>query len=280
MAAVMQVGGQARGASEAAQFIELEKQTSARVGLAVIDSSSSRTISYRADQRFLMCSTFKVLAAAAVLKAVDEGKDSLDRFVSYTEAQLLSYAPVTRAHVQEGGMELKALCAAAVEQSDNTAANLLLETIGGPKGWTEFARSLGDNVSRLDRLEPELNAPAADEEMDTTAPAAMCQNLQRLFTSDVLSQESQKRLEQWMRNCTTGLQLIRASLPPEWRAGDKTGRSGDGTTNDIAVARRPGRGPVFLAIYTVAPGQSPEACNAVIAEATKIALAAVANESR
>ena len=111
-----------------------------------------------------MCSTFKVLAAAAVLKRVDENKEKLDRFVTYGEAQLLSYAPVTRAHVKEGGMTLDALCAAAVEQSDNTAANLLLEAIGGPKGLTEFARSLGDNFTRLDRMEPELNMSSDDKD--------------------------------------------------------------------------------------------------------------------
>ena len=175
-----------------------------------------------------MCSTFKVLAVAAVLKRVDEKKEKLDRFVPYSEAQLLEYAPVTRQHVKEGGMTLDALCAAAITQSDNTAANLLLETIGGPKGWTEFARSLGDNSSRLDRMEPDLNtATIAGDDRDTTTPAAMAADLQRLFTSDVLSEESRTRLENWMIANETGSKMIRASVPADWKVGDKTGRNGN-----------------------------------------------------
>src|SRR3954471_24557627 len=133
-------------------FVDLERQhPGSRIGVSAIDVSTKRRGAYRADERFLMCSTFKVLAVAAVLKRVDEKKDQLDRFVPYGEAQLLEYAPVTRAHVKEGGMTLDALCAAAIDQSDNTAANLILETIGGPKGLTEFARRLGDEFTRLDR---------------------------------------------------------------------------------------------------------------------------------
>ena len=191
-----------------------------------------------------MCSTFKVLAVAAVLKRVDEKKEKLERFVRYTESQLLEYAPVTRQHVKEGGMTLDALCAAAITQSDNTAANLLLESIGGPKGWTEFARSLGDNSSRLDRMEPDLNtAIMPGDDRDTTTPAAMAAELQRLFTSDVLSEESRTRLENWMIANQTGSKMIRASVPADWQVGDKTGRSGKGQSNDIAILRRPNGGP-------------------------------------
>jgi beta-lactamase class A len=219
-----------------------------------------------------MCSTFKVLAAAAVLKRVDENKEKLDRFVTYGEAQLLSYAPVTRAHVKEGGMTLDALCAATVEQSDNTAANLLLEATGGPEKWTEFARSLGDNLSRLDHTEPALNIARPGKEDDTTTPAAMCGNLQRLFTSDVLSVASRTKLEGWMQQSQTGLKMIRAAIPADWKAGDKTGRSGDGATNDIAVVRPPKGGPVFIAIYSVAPGESSEGRDNLVAEAAKTAI--------
>src|SRR5215213_8015058 len=166
-----------------AKFAELEKRTGGRIGVAAIDPSQKKRVEYHAEERFLMCSTFKVLAVAAVLKRVDEKKEKLDRFVQYGEAQLLEYAPVTRAHVKEGGMTLEALCAAAISLSDNTAANLLLETIGGPKGFTEFARALGDQVTRLDRMEPELNMAAAGDDRDTTTPAAMGRTLQRLLTS-------------------------------------------------------------------------------------------------
>src|SRR4051812_26342470 len=150
------------------RFAELEARTGGRIGVAAVGGSRDKRVEYHAEERFLMCSTFKVLAVAAVLKRVDENKEKLDRFVTYGEAQLLEYAPVTRAHVKEGGMTVEAFCGAAISVSDNTAANLLLETIGGPKGFTEFARALGDQVTRLDRMEPELNMATAGDDRDTT----------------------------------------------------------------------------------------------------------------
>jgi beta-lactamase class A len=255
-------------------FSDLEKQhAGSRIGVAAIDLSTSRRVDYRSDERFIMCSTFKVLAVAAVLKRVDENKEKLDRFVRYGEAQLMAYAPVTREHVKEGGMTLEALCAAAVEQSDNTAANLLLEAIGGPEKWTEFARSLGDKFSRLDHNEPALNIARPGKEDDTTTPAAMCADLQRLFTLDVLSVASRTKLEGWMQQGQTGLKLIRAGISADWKVGDKTGRSGDGATNDIAVLRPPGGGPIFLAIYTVNPAEPQDARDQLVAEVAKAAIA-------
>jgi beta-lactamase class A len=261
---------------DTAAFADLEKQhAGSRIGVAAIDLSTKRRVDYRADERFIMCSTFKVLAVAAVLKRVDAGEEKLDRFVPYGEAQLLSYAPVTRAHVKEGGMTLEALCAAAVEMSDNTAANLLLETIGGPTKWTEFARSLGDNVSRLDHMEPELNIAIAGKDNDTTTPAAMCGDLQRLLTSDFLTVSLRTKLEGWMQQGQTGIKMIRASVPADWKAGDKTGRSGDGVTNDIAVVRPPAGGPIFLVIYTVDASESQEARDQLVADVAKAAIDAL-----
>jgi beta-lactamase class A len=170
---------------------------------------------------------------------------------------------------------LEALCAAAVEQSDNTAANLLLEAIGGPGKWTEFARSLGDKFSRLDHNEPDLNMARPGKEDDTTTPAAMRADLQRLFTSDILSVASRTKLEGWMQRGQTGLKLIRAGIAADWKVGDKTGRSGDGATNDIAVLRPPGGGPIFLAIYTVDPAESQDARDQLVAEVAKAAIAAL-----
>jgi beta-lactamase class A len=255
------------------EFAKLEMRTSRIIGVAAVNLATNKRVEYHAQERFLMCSTFKVLAVAAVLKQVDEKKEKLDRFVPYGEAQLLEYAPVTRAHVKEGGMTLDALCAAAITQSDNTAANLLLETIGGPRGWTDFARSLGDDFSRLDRKEPELNmAGIPGDERDTTMPAAMAKDLQRLLTSDVLSQESRSRLEGWMVANETGSKMIRASVPGDWRVGDKTGRSGKGASNDIAIVRPPTDGPIFLAIYVDAPRESSEGRDKVVADAAQIAI--------
>jgi len=259
-----------------ANFAQLETRTKSRIGVAAVDLSTNRRVDYRAEERFLMCSTFKVLAAAAVLKRVDENKEKLDRFVTYGEAQLLSYAPVTRAHMKEGGLALETLCAAAVEQSDNTAANLLLESIGGPEKVTELARSLGDKFTRLDQTEPELNVARPGQDDNTTTPAAMCADLQRLLTSDFLTTASRTKLEGWMRQNQTGSKLIRAALPSDWQVGDKTGRSGDGATNDIAIVRPPGGGPIFLAIYTVDPSETPEAREKLVAEVAKTAIALLA----
>jgi beta-lactamase class A len=257
------------------KFAELEARTKSRVGVAAVDLSTNRRVDYRAGERFVMCSTFKVLAVAAVLKRVDEKKEKLDRFVPYGEAQLLSYAPVTREHVKEGGMTLEALCAAAIEMSDNTAANLVLEAIGGPAKWTEFARSLGDNSSRLDHNEPELNLARPGKDDDTTTPAAICADLQRLLTSDYLTEASRTKLERWMQQNQTGSMMIRAGIPADWKVGDKTGRSGDGATNDIAVLRPPSGGPIFLAIYTVDSADSQEARNRLVAEVAKATLGAL-----
>ena len=262
----------AKAETDTEEFANLEKRTNGRIGVEALDVAANKRVEYRAQERFLMCSTFKVLAVAAVLKRVDEKKEKLDRFVPYGEAQLLAYAPVTRAHVKEGGMTVEALCAAAISPSDNTAANLLLETIGGPKGLTEFARSIGDEFTRLDRIEPELNNAVQGEDRDTTTPAAMCKNLQRLLMSDVLSQESRARLEGWMIGNETGSKMIRASVPADWKVGDKTGRSGKGASNDIAILRPPTGGPIFLAIYVNAPNESSDGRDTLVAEVAKIAI--------
>src|SRR6266705_5462430 len=151
------------------RILSIEQRTGARIGVAALDTGSGKRLDYRSEERFPMCSTFKFLAAAAVLKRVDDGQEKLDRFITYGANDILEYAPVTKAHLKDGGMTLGALCAAAIEQSDNTAGNLLLDTIGGPVGLTKFARNLGDNVTRLDRKEPELNsAIPGDERYDST----------------------------------------------------------------------------------------------------------------
>ena len=155
----------------------VEARTGGRIGVAALDTGSDKRFDYRSEERFPMCSTFKFLAAAAVLKRVNEGKENLERFIPYGSKDILEYAPVTKVHLKDGGMTLGALCAAAIEQSDNTAGNLLLDAIGGPSGLTNFALKLGDNVTRLDREEPELNSAIPGDERDTTTPAAMCSNM-------------------------------------------------------------------------------------------------------
>ncbi len=228
---------------------EIEARASGRLGVAVIDSGDSRQFAHRADERFPMCSTSKALAAAAVLKRVDAGRESLDRKIAYGPADLLEYAPVTRAHVGDGAMSLGELCAAAIAWSDNTAGNLVLESIGGPPAVTALARSLGDETTRLDRNEPALNSAIPGDPRDTATPMAMAADLNRLFVGDALSEASRRQLEAWMVADKVGDKRLRAGLPTSWGIGDKTGSGDHGTANAIAILRPPGRAPLFVAVY-------------------------------
>ncbi len=254
------------------RIAKIEARTGGRIGVAAYDSGSNRRIDYRASERFLMCSTFKFLAAAAVLKRVDERKDDLNRFVRYGQKDILEYAPVTKKHLAEGGMKLGDLCAAAIEQSDNTAGNLLLQTLGGPTAVTAFVRTLDDKTTRLDRFEPELNSGTPGDERDTTTPTAMRNDMKLLLTGNVLSGASRQQLEDWLIRNETGGAMIRAAVPNDWRVGDKTGRGANGATNDIAIIRPPGRSPIFLAIYSAGSPALTEARNAVIAEVARLVI--------
>ena len=247
----------------------IEQRTGARIGVAALDTGSGKRLDYRSEERFPMCSTFKFLAAAAVLKRVDEGKEKLERFVTYGAQDILEYAPVTKAHVNDGGMTLGALCAAAIEQSDNTAGNLLLDTIGGPAGLTNFARSIGDKTTRLDRKEPELNSVIPGDERDTTTPAAMCANLRALLLGDTLSEFSRHQLEDWLQHNETGTLLIRAGVPKMWMVGDKTGRCGNGSTNDVAIIRSSGPPPISIAIYSKGSTASSDDRSATVADTAR-----------
>lgn len=253
----------------------IEKRAGGRLGVAALDTGSGKRVEHRGDERFAMCSTFKVLAAAAILKRADAGELTLEDRVSYGAADLLEYAPVTREHVKEGAMSIGELCAAALEYSDNTAANLLLQKIGGPAGLTQFVRAFGDETTRLDRIEPQLNTALPADERDTTTPSAMLTTLRALLLGDTLSVRSRAQLEDWMVRNTTGAALIRAGVPADWRVGDKTGRGDHGVVNDIAIIRPPGRAPILLAIYFAESSAAVETRTAVIAEATRAALDAL-----
>jgi beta-lactamase class A len=272
LAAFLAVAAAAPDDQVAHRITALEKSSGRHFGIAALDSGTGRKIEYRPDERFLMCSTFKALAAAAVLQRVDEGKDQLDRFVSYGGNELIEYAPVTKAHVKEGGMKLGELCAAAIELSDNTAGNLILKSIGGPPSLTSFARNLGDHQTRSDRMEPELNNPSPDKQSDTTTPAAMRDDWVKLLTTDFLSARSREQFEAWLAQTQTGTKMIRAAVPKNWRVGDKTGRSGDGSMNDVAILHPPEGKPIFLAIYSTGPDKDADAQSAAIAQSARIVL--------
>jgi beta-lactamase class A len=261
----------ASGENDAAtRMAAIETRIGGRIGAFALDTASNKHLDYRAEERFPMCSTFKFLAAAAVLKRVDEKKEKLERFVPYGAKEILEYAPVTKEHLKDGGMTLGALCEAAIEQSDNTAGNLLLKTIGGPTDLTNFVRTLGDRVTRLDRIEPDLNSAIPGDERDTTTPAAICSDMQRLLLGDALSEESRRQLEDWLQRNETGGSMIRAGVPKTWSVGDKTGRGANGATNDVAIVRPPGRAPILLAIYCVGSTAAANDRAAAIAEMTKL----------
>ena len=250
----------------------LERQYGGRLGVAVLDTGSGQRAGHRADERFQMCSTFKMLLAAAVLWRIDHGKEQLDRRLVFGKEALLNYAPVASRHVGPPGMTLAELCEAAVSLSDNTAANVLLAHVGGPSVVTGFARQLGDAITRLDHIEPALNRPSPDHVSDTTTPSAMLANLQKLMLGDVLSEASRKRLTSWMLGTVTGKNLLRAGLPADWRVGDKTGRY-DTQTNDVAILWPPGRKPLLVAAYYENSAKDDDARATVLAAAGRIVAA-------
>ena len=249
-------------------FAAIEARSSGRLGVFAIDTGSSRSLARRADERFLMCSTAKLASVAALLERVDAGAERLDRLVTFTAADLapVGYAPDTTAHLGEGGtgaggMTLEALCAAAIEHSDNGAANLILAALGGPAAVTRFVREAGDAVTRFDRTEPTLNHASGDE--DTTTPRAYAGLTRALLLGPALAFASRTQLDGWMGACTTGLKRLRAGVPADWRVGDKTGTVGP-YANDVAVLRPPGQAPIVVAAYLDAPAQTDEGREAVL----------------
>lgn len=257
------------------QLVLLEQRHGARLGVQVQDRDSGGAFSHRADERFPLCSTFKLLAAGAVLARADRGDDSLGRLIRYGAADIVAYSPVTGPRQAEG-MTLEQLCEAAVTRSDNTAGNLLLSTLGGPPGLTAYARGLGDRVTRLDRIETALNEARPGDPRDTTTPAAMAGNLERLLLGDALQPASRQRLADWLLASRTGDTRLRAGLPPGWRIGDKTGAGGHGTNNDVGVIWPRDGAPVLITAYLTQSSASRETQNAVLAEVGRIAAHAVA----
>jgi beta-lactamase class A len=247
------------------EFGRIEQDSGGRLGVAVLDTGSGAAATHRADERFPMCSTFKFLAAAAILNRVDAGREKLDRTITFGRADIVPNSPTTSAHLSEGHMSLADLCEAAMTISDNTAGNLLLANLGGPAGLTAYARSIGDEITRLDRIEPELNEALLDDPRDTTSPAAMLADLQRLVLGDALSRSSKKQLTDWLLGNKTGGTRMRARLDKDWRVGDKTGSGERGTTNDVGLISPPNREPVLVSVYLTGSAASSDQRNAAIA---------------
>jgi beta-lactamase class A len=245
----------------------VEARTGGRLGVAVLQADGTAE-GHRLDERFPMCSVFKWLAAAYVLHRVDRGQERLDRRIRYGRDALLPHSPITEKHVGEG-MTLGQLCHATVTVSDNGAGNLILASLGGPEGLTRYARSLGDEVTRLDRWEMDLNEAAPGDPRDTTSPRAMARLLHTTLLGDALSPAGRGQLADWLQGTVTNGKRLKAHLPAGWRMGSKTGTGNRGTTNDVGIFWPPGR-PPFIVAALLTETQAPEAArNGAIAEVAR-----------
>jgi beta-lactamase class A len=227
----------------------LEQESGGIIGVYAIDSETGRELSHRSNERFAIASTFKPLLVAKVLLAVDNGDLNLSDELVVESENIVSYSPYIETVGNGESTTLAAVSEAAVSLGDNTATNMLLELVGGPDSFTAFVRSIGDNITRVDRYETELNANERGDLRDTSTPEAMAGSLLRVLTSDVLSEESRSLLRDWMVASKTGMTRIRSGLPEDWRVGNKTGTGRNGAVNDIAIAWPPGRKPIVIAIY-------------------------------
>ncbi|OUJ15599.1 class A beta-lactamase [Acetobacter sp. DsW_063] len=228
-----------------------ERESGGHIGVYAENLATGGKLLWRADERFVMCSTFKASLAACVLRRVERGQEKLDRNVAYTKADVPDwYAPVAKEKLARGSMTVAEMCRAAVEQSDNTCATLLLSSVGGPAALTAFWRSIGDTQTRLDDPEPYLNRTPLGGVRDTTTPEAMAKVLQRVVLGDVLSDSSRALLTGWLVGCQTGGNRLRAGLPKTWRVGDKTGNNAKDAAGDIAVLWPKPDAPIIVAVYT------------------------------
>ena len=233
-----------------AALADYERDSGGHIGVYAKNLKTGALLSWRAHERFLMCSSFKAFLAASVLGRVDRGEARMDELIAYGPADLMEWAPVAKQNLEKGAMSVADMCAAAVELSDNTCANALLARFGGPPALTAFWRSIGDTVSRLDHHEPELNRTPPGDPRDTTTPAATAGNLHKLILGTALSPASREHLTNWMLGCKTGDNRLRAGLPKDWRVGDKTGNNGKDAAIDIAVTWSTRGEPVVVCAYT------------------------------
>jgi beta-lactamase class A len=259
-------------ADETNPFARIEADSGGRLGVAILDTATGTQTGWRTDTRFPMCSTFKFLLASAVLARKDRGAEDLTRIVRFTTDDVVPNSPVTGPQAGGNGMTIAQLCEAAITRSDNTAANLLLRTLGGPAALTAFARGIGDTVTRLDRIEPALNEAIDGDPRDTTTPAAMLADLRALLLGEHLSAASRGQLAAWLMANKTGDTRLRAGMPKQWRIGDKTGTGERGTANDIAIVWPENRAPLLIVTYlTQATRATPAQRDAAIAGVGAIA---------
>ncbi|MFG2840758.1 class A beta-lactamase [Streptomyces zaomyceticus] len=278
LAVALTPGGSASAATPGgerlvARFRELEARHSARLGVFAHDVRAGRSVAYRADERFPMCSVFKTLAVAAVLRDLDHDGTFLSRRIRYTAADVAraGWSPVTEdAENIAHGMTVAELCDATLRYSDNTAANLLLRELGGPTAVTRFARSVGDRTTRLDRWEPELNSAEPWRRTDTTTPRAIGRTYGRLVLGDALPRRDRERLTAWMLGNTTSVERFRKGLPADWLLADKTGGGRYGGNNDAGITWPPDGGPILLAVMTTRFVEDAAPVDELVAEAAAL----------
>ncbi|MGC5530625.1 class A beta-lactamase [Streptomyces sp. SR-10] len=257
-------------------FAALEEEYAARLGVYAVDTGTGRTVAHRDGERFAYASTFKALAAGAVLRRY--GLGGLERVVTYRREDLVDHSPVTEKHVATG-MSLGDLCDAAVRFSDNTAGNLLFDAVGGPRKLQAVLAELGDDVTRMERRETELNEWTPGATRDTSTPRALAEDLRAFVLGDALAKPERARLAQWLTANTTGGGLIRAGVPKGWTVGDKTGAGSTyGTRNDIAVVWPPDAAPLVLAVLSNRTDADADYDNTLIAKATSAAVAALTGQ--
>ena len=252
----------------------IEAESGGRLGVTCRISGTGEQFGYRENELFPMCSTFKMLAASLVLHRVDGGIEQLDRRVKVPRNAVVESSPVTKKHI-DGEMTMAEICEAAVTVSDNGAGNLMLESFGGPAQLTAYLRSLGDKVTRLDRIEPELNESLPGDERDTTSPAAMAETVERLTLGDSLSPKSRAQLVEWLVANKTGDERIRAGLPKGWKCGDKTGTGERGSTNDAAVIWPASGNPIVMTVYLTGTKEVLAKRNAAIASVSRTLIEAI-----
>jgi len=247
---------------------QVEQKLGARVGVSVFDISANESWNYNGDDKFPLMSTFKALACAKLLADVEKGIQSFDTSMVIKESSLIAWSPVAEKRIGEK-MNLKQACSAAMLMSDNTATNIVLTGIKGPKALTQFMRSMGDNVTRLDRIEPDLNEALDGDERDTTTPNAMVKSLHKLLFGDVLSHDSKQQLKQWMiDNKVTG-SLLRSVLPKNWSIADRSGSGGFGSRGITAVVWSEQHAPIIISIYLTQTSASFAQRNKAIADIGK-----------
>lgn len=251
------------------QLGQLEKEYDARLGIYAIDTGTGRTVSYRPDERFAYTSTFKPLAAGALL--LKKPLDELDKVITYKKEDLVTYSPVTEKHVEKG-MTLREISDAAIRYSDNTAGNLLLKELGGPAGLETVLKEVGDTITKPERYETDLNEAVPGDIRDTSTPKALATTLKAFTVDGVLPPEKQEVLIDWLKRNTTGDELIRAAVPEGWAVGDKTGAGSYGTRNDIAIIWPPNQAPIVMAVMSSRTEQDASYDNALIAKSAKVVL--------